>query len=95
MGPGFGWHVRTRDPQYPARDIFGRTLTPPGRSVIIDEDDLNIPAYDMVRAAGGRRAPDRVGPRGSERGEADWRVLLEPVDDDFLRSWWGHTDAST
>lgn len=92
VGPGFGWHVRTRDPQYPARDILGRPLTPPGRSVLIDEDDLNIPAYDMVRAAGGVSPLTEWGLVSVNGEKPRWRVLLEPVDDDFLRSWWGHTD---
>ena len=92
VGPGFGWHVRTEDPQQPARDIFHRPLTPPGRSVLVDEDDLNVPSYDMVRAAGGISALTEWGLFSVNGEKPSWRVLLEPVDDDFLRSRWGHTN---
>jgi hypothetical protein len=91
VGPGFGFHVRTRDPIRPARDVFGRTLTEPGRSIIVDEDDLNVPAYDAVRAASGLAPLTRWGLLAVNGELPRWRVLLEPVDDDFLRSRWGHT----
>ncbi len=91
VGPGFGLHVRTRDPIRPTRDIFGRMLAEPGRSIIVDEDDLNIPAYDAVRAAGGVAPLTKWGLLAVNGEAAGWRVLLEPVDDAFLRSRWGHT----
>ncbi len=91
VGPGFGLHVRTRDPVRPARDIFGRTLAEPGRSIIVDEDDLDIPAYDVVRAVGGVAPLTRWGLLAVNGEPPSWRVLLEPVDDDLLRNRWGHT----
>ena len=90
VGPGFGLHVRTRDPFRPARDVFGRTLAEPGRSIIVDEDDLNIPAYDVVSTAGGIAPLTRWGLLAVNGEPPSWRVLLEPVDDDLLRSRWGH-----
>jgi hypothetical protein len=92
VGPGFGWHIRTRDPQRPARDVFGRRLPMPGRSVLVDEDDLNVPSYDMVRAAGGVSPLTEWGLLSVNGEKPSWRVLLEPVDDDFLRGWWGHAN---
>jgi hypothetical protein len=91
VGPGFGFHVRTRDPARPMRDVFGRNLAEPGRSVIVDEDDRNVPAYDVVRSAGGVAPLTRWGLVAVNGAPPDWRVLVEPVDDDFLRSRWGHT----
>ena len=76
VGPGFGLHVRTRDPFRPARDVFGRTLAEPGRSIIVDEDDLNIPAYDVVRAAGGIAPLTRWGLLAVNGEPPSWRVLL-------------------
>jgi hypothetical protein len=90
VGPGAGLHVRTRDPVRPGRDVFGRMLAEPGRSVIVDEDDLNVPAYDAVRAAGGIAPLTRWGLVAVNGTPPDWRVLIEPLDDDFLRSRWGH-----
>jgi hypothetical protein len=90
VGPGFGLHVRTREPVRPTRDLFGRTLAAPGRSFIMDEDALNMPSYDVVRAAGGV-APHTAWGLAAVNGDFPrWKVLIEPVDADFLRSRWGH-----
>jgi hypothetical protein len=91
VGSGFGLHVRTRDPIRPERDVFGRTLREPGRSIIVEEDALNIPAYDAVRAAGGIAPLTRWGLLAVNGATPSWRVLLEPIDDALLQSRWGHT----
>ena len=90
VGPGFGVHVRTRDPLRPVRDVFGRSLAEPGRSIVVDEDALNIPAYAAVRAAGGVAPLTRWGRLAVNGEPPSWRVLLEPVDEDMLQSRWGH-----
>jgi hypothetical protein len=92
VGPGFGWHIRTRDPLRPTRDIFGRPLTAPGRSILVDEDDLNVPSYDLVRAVGGLSAITKWGSLIVNGSTPSWRVMMEPIDEDFLLSRWGHTD---
>jgi hypothetical protein len=91
VGPGFGFHIRTRDPVHPARDFFGRQLTEPGRAIIVDEDDLNVPSYDAVRAAGGIAPLTRWGTLVVNGANPDRRVFIEPVDEAFLRDRWGHT----
>ena len=78
VGPGFGVHVRTRDPLRPVRDVFGRSLAEPGRSIVVDEDALNIPAYAAVRAAGGVAPLTRWGRLAVNGEPPSWRVLLEP-----------------
>jgi hypothetical protein len=90
VGPGFGLHIRTHDPFRPSRDVFGRRLLEPGRTIVIDEDDLNVPAYDAVRAAGGVSPLTEWGLLAVNGRAPGWRVLLEPIDDDFLKSRWGH-----
>ncbi len=91
VGPGLGLHIRTRDPFRPTRDVFGRALAAPGRSILVDEDDLNIPAYDVVRAAGGVAPLIAWGQVAVNGATPERRVLIEPVDDDFLQARWGHT----
>jgi hypothetical protein len=90
VGPGFGLHVRTREPFRPTRDVFGRELAEPGRSIIVDEDDLNVPAYDVVSSTGGVAPITRWGLLAVNGAPLSPRVLIEPVDDDFLKSRWGH-----
>ncbi len=90
MGPGMGFHVRTRDPVRPARDLFARALPEPGRSFIMDEDALNMPGYDVVRAAGGVAPRTAWGLAAINGAAPRWKVLIEPVDADFLVSRWGH-----
>jgi len=92
VGPGFGWHIKTRDPLRPMRDIFRRPLTAPGRSILVDEDDLNVPSYDLVRAVGGLSAITKWGSLIVNGSTPSWRVMMEPIDEDFLLSRWGHTD---
>jgi hypothetical protein len=75
----------------PIRSLFGRDLTPPGRSLILDEDTLNMPAYEVVRAAGGEAPRIAWGFVAVNGASPSWRVLVEPVDDDFLRARWGPT----
>ena len=89
--PGEGLHLRTRDPVRPTRSLFGRDLTPSGRSLILDEDALNMPAYEVVRAAGGEAPRIAWGFVAVNGASPSWRVLVEPVDDDFLRARWGPT----
>jgi hypothetical protein len=87
-----GYHLRMRDPARPTRDPFGRTLGPPGRSVLVDEDAGNIPAYEMVNAAGGIAPRTAWGLWLINDDAPVWKTLVEPVDDDFLRARWGHTN---
>jgi hypothetical protein len=90
VGPGMGLHVRTRDPVRPARDLFARALPEPGRSFIVDEDALNMPGYDVVRAAGGVAPLTAWAVAAVNGADPAWKVLIEPVDADFLTSRWGH-----
>ncbi len=90
VGPGVGLHVRTRDPARPTRDFFGRALAAAGRSFIMDEDAKNMPAFDVVRAAGGMAPRTAWGLAVVNGADPQWRVLVEPVDSDFLVSRWGH-----
>jgi Lamin Tail Domain len=92
VGPGFGWHIKTRELLRPTRDIFGRPLTAPGRSILVDEDDLNVPSYDLVRAVGGLSAITKWGSLIVNGSTPSRRVMMEPIDEDFLLSRWGHTD---
>jgi hypothetical protein len=92
-GDGFGLHVRTLAPLRPARDVFGRNLRSAGRSILVDENELNVPAYDAVRATGGRAPLTRWGRLALNGQPAEWRVLLEPLDEDFLLNGWGHTNV--
>ena len=90
VGPGMGFHVRTREPRRPERDLFDRSLPQPGRSFLLDEDALNMPAYDVVRAAGGLAPRTAWGALALNGGAPAREVLIEPIDEDFLLARWGH-----